>query len=507
MRVAFRVDATIQIGAGHFMRCLSLADALKPLSTSICFISRQLPEHLQSLLANKGFSVAALKHPGRSTYDDGLTHSHWLEVGQNQDAIDTIQALAGNPCDWLVIDHYAIDHRWELKLRASTKKILVIDDLADRRHECDLLLDQNLFIDMDSRYNNKTPSHCVLLLGSRYALLRDEFVRLRKQAQVRSGRIERVLVYFGSGDANNYTSSAVQALADIRSKNLQVDVVIGMQNPFHLQIESLCKENSYLFHIQTQHMAELMMAADLAIGAGGISTYERLFLRLPAILKPVSFNQVESLNYMSHIGLFELFSTTEDLEEKLRHILKNENSSPPDCVEDGSNKLAKMMATEFTHLSSPKPFDVRRTFRWLQDNRLRMDFVITESPRRREHFDYWRKLLSDPKQRVYSIFHFGEHVGNCGLKNIDQENRKSEIWIYLANLSARGRGVAKRAVEKLLTKAKNELFSTEVYLHVVKTNCRAIQFYKNNGFYETRVPLEGRWKGRDADILHMENTL
>ncbi len=506
MKILFRVDATTEIGSGHFMRCLNLAEALKPVSTEICFLSRNLPVHLQTLLAKKRLVFLPLNRPENFARIDELKHSDWLGTSQELDALDCIQ-VADDTWDWLVVDHYGIDTRWEIKLRPSTKKILVIDDLADRQHDCDFLLDQNLFIDKDSRYKNLVPAHCTLLLGSGFALLRDEFVKLRKRCKARTGSIKRVLVYFGSIDVDNYTAIAIQALVSIHKPNLQVDVVIGIQHPFLRQIQSLCIDNNFVCHIQTQHIAELIIAADLAIGAGGISTYERLFLRLPAILKPVSFNQIESLTYMSSIGLFELFSTPTDLEYKLRHILQNENSSPPDCVEDGSSKLAKLMMTEFTHLKPLKPQDVRRTYHWLQNNQLREDFVIADSPRRPEHFIYWRKLLQDPEQRVFSIFYFEKHVGNCGLKNIDIGNRTSEIWIYLADLSARGRGVADSAIKTLLVQAQNDLSCIKVYLHVVKTNLAAIRLYKDNGFYEIQKLLEGRWTGRDEDILYMEQAL
>jgi spore coat polysaccharide biosynthesis predicted glycosyltransferase SpsG len=123
-------------------------------------------------------------------------------------------------------------------------------------------------------------------------------------------------------------------------------------------------------------MAELMVATDLAIGAGGISTYERLYLRLPSLLKPISLNQVEPLNYMEKIGLFELFSTQKELENKLKKIIEHGIISPPDCVSNGKYKLVECMITEFTQLCVPRPLDVRRTYRWLQDKKLREDFVM-----------------------------------------------------------------------------------------------------------------------------------
>ena len=118
------------------------------------------------------------------------------------------------------MDHYALDARWESVLRQTAKKTLVIDDIADRQHDCDVLLDQNFYADMQTRYTGKVPEHCQLLLGPRYALLREEFRQLREQITPRTGPVKRVLVFFGGVDADNYTARAIKALANIGSHDL-----------------------------------------------------------------------------------------------------------------------------------------------------------------------------------------------------------------------------------------------------------------------------------------------
>lgn len=175
--------------------------------------------------------------------------------------------------DWLVVDHYALDARWESALRASTKQIMVIDDIADRQHDCDVLLDQNFYADMQKRYTGKVSAHCQLLLGPRYALLRDEFRKLREQVKPRNGTVKKILVFFGGVDADNYTGRAIEALAEIGIEGLYVDVVIGAQHSCREQIKSVCAQHGFICHVQTDKMAELMAAADLAIGAGGSATY------------------------------------------------------------------------------------------------------------------------------------------------------------------------------------------------------------------------------------------
>ena len=301
MKIAFRTDASIQIGTGHFMRCLTLADEFKKQGAHICFLSRNLPVHLSEMLSIKGIDLIQLGADDIDGLTDELAHSSWLETSQAQDALTTVQALSGSLWDWLVIDHYALDIRWESIVRQNIKKTMVIDDIADRIHDCDILLDQNYYTDMQTRYNGKIPAHCQLLLGPRYALLREEFRTLREQAKVRNGKIKKVLVFFGGVDAENYTFQAIEALSEMDA-GLQVDVVIGAQHPFKELIENACVKYGYIYHVQTSCMAQLMFQADLAIGAGGSSSWERCSLGLPSLLVALADNQIAIAKDLSAVN-------------------------------------------------------------------------------------------------------------------------------------------------------------------------------------------------------------
>lgn len=292
MEIAFRVDATSQIGTGHFMRCLTLADELRQRGAHIRFVSRDLPVHLRDMLATKGMELVALDSDVGVLTTDELAHAHWLGASQAQDAKATIEALSDQTWDWLIVDHYALDTRWESALRGTAKRIMVIDDIADRKHDCDILLDQNFYVDMQTRYADKVPAHCQLLLGPRYALLRDEFRKLREQVKPRTGPVKRILVFFGGVDADNCTGQAINALAEMGVEGLHVDVVIGVQHPNREEIEMNCVAREFVCHVQTNKMAELMAAADLAIGAGGSASWERCCLGLPALLVSLADNQV-----------------------------------------------------------------------------------------------------------------------------------------------------------------------------------------------------------------------
>ena len=301
MKIAFRTDASSQIGTGHFMRCLSLADEMKKQGAHIRFISRNLPPHLSEMLNTKGMEyISLITDPSQEPIDE-LAHSSWLGTSQAQDAEATVKALANQVWDWIVVDHYSLDRRWEMAVRPCCKKIMVIDDLADRQHDCDVLLDQNYYSDMQTRYISKPPPHCKLLLGPRYALLREEFRTLREKVKVRAGDVKKILVFFGGVDTDNHTSLAIQALAELNSRR-QVDVVIGVQHPNREQIQQACIHHGFICHVQTTRMAELMAEADFAIGAGGSASWERCCLGLPGLLVAVAGNQVDITKALDSIG-------------------------------------------------------------------------------------------------------------------------------------------------------------------------------------------------------------
>jgi UDP-2,4-diacetamido-2,4,6-trideoxy-beta-L-altropyranose hydrolase len=290
MRVAVRVDASPAIGVGHFMRCLCLADGLHRRGAAIHFICRGLPAHLRAYLDARGYRLTSLAAREGAAASGDLAHSGWLGVPQAEDAADTIAALNAAQWDWLVVDHYSLDARWETALRPHAARILAVDDIADRRHDCDVLLDQNLHEDLDTRYADRVPDGCRLLLGPRFALLRDEFAEAHGHAAARTGAVARILVSFGGVDAANCTGAAIQALNEVAT-GAAVDVVIGASQAFRADVERACARSGYACHVQSNQMAELMARADFAVGAAGITTWERCSVGLPALAVAVAENQ------------------------------------------------------------------------------------------------------------------------------------------------------------------------------------------------------------------------
>lgn len=307
MIVGFRVDASFHIGTGHLVRCVNLAESLKARGAKIIFLCRALPKPLRYLLTEKKFELLELEHtkikPINSDSGESLVpHADWLATSQAIDAECCLQALDKKKLDWLIVDHYALDADWEERMRERAKYILVIDDLADRDHYCDVLLDQNYSPRRYRDYLTRTPISSELLLGPQYSLVREEFRLWRERIGIRSFGTRRVLLFFGGVDAPNFTSRLINSLPAEAFKRFTFNIVIGAMHSSLAEVRSLCDSMKLQLHIQTDRMAELMSISDIAVGAGGSTSWERCCVGLPAITVSLADNQADISAALSSLG-------------------------------------------------------------------------------------------------------------------------------------------------------------------------------------------------------------
>lgn len=328
MRIGFRVDASIGMGTGHLVRCRTLAQQLRRRGAEVQFICRAHPGALPELVARDGIPVTLLPPPS-SRSDVGDDYADWLGVSQQQDATETIAAIGRQKLDWLVVDHYGIDSEWENAVRSSANRIMAIDDLANRQHTSDILLDQNYSADGSARYADLVSSECRLFLGPRYALLQSQYSACRFSAQHRQEEVRRVLVYFGGSDIADFTAMALNALDSEEFRHLDVDVVVGANYAFFDQTRRLiARRPNVRLHGPRPHLADLMATADIAIGAGGATTWERMCLGVPSIVISLAENQERSCEALATDGLIEYLGSAESvtdtsLAESLRRMCGN----------------------------------------------------------------------------------------------------------------------------------------------------------------------------------------
>jgi UDP-2,4-diacetamido-2,4,6-trideoxy-beta-L-altropyranose hydrolase len=313
MKIVIRVDASLKTGIGHLMRCLTFANELKQKKYKIFFICRNLPGNLISLI---NFPVSVLPHD--DNFESDKLYLNWLGATQEQDSDQTIKVIPKN-IDLLIIDSYALDETWHKQLRPYTKKIMVIDDLADRSFDCDILLNQNLGTSIED-YKGKTPSNCELLLGSNYALIRPDFQNLRKKALIKRKKtkeIKNILISMGGNDISNKTYDILQNI----SENLNIVVILGGQSQHNKMIKNYAKtKNNVKVVVDAENMPELMLEADLAIGAGGSTSWERCCLGLPTLLYVLADNQRKTAENLEQLGAVKI---VDNLKENLKNILNN----------------------------------------------------------------------------------------------------------------------------------------------------------------------------------------
>lgn len=304
MKVAVRTDASAEIGTGHLMRCLTLADALQQAGAEVTFLSLPSAEPWRGLIESRGHRLVTLPLDAtrRGSEPDALDHAGWLPWRQTADAAATLQALA-EPVDWLVVDHYAIDSRWERQLRTRARRILAIDDIADRSHDVDVLLDHNPQDETGRRYDGLLPEGARRLIGPRYALLRPGFAAARTRRPSRDGSVRRINLFMGGTDAAGATLAALAALSEDDLRSIPVDVVIGGASPHLAAIRrAAAARGNAALHIDASDIADLFARADLAIGAGGVAALERCCVGLPTVTMSVAANQEPSLAQLAAAG-------------------------------------------------------------------------------------------------------------------------------------------------------------------------------------------------------------
>lgn len=295
--VLMRADASMTMGSGHVMRLITLATAMRARGYRVVFACRTPLGHLRTKIEANGFEFLELNShaPPETCY----AHSGWLE-GSNSiaDASECVAKadLANITPDMVVMDHYALGEAWQAKIKNSWPHaaLFVIDDLADRPHVCDLLLDQNPGRSAQD-YSKLLNPDCRVLAGPRYALLRNQFEPDAHQTTTLTARPKAIVVCMGGADPNNLNLKVLQSLETCLEKHeWTVHVIAGQTNPHLDSLKAWCVLRPYFrhLHIDLHNVAGLMRNCQLAVGAGGVMALERCATGLPSITVPVADNQL-----------------------------------------------------------------------------------------------------------------------------------------------------------------------------------------------------------------------
>lgn len=430
----FRADATAAIGAGHAARCLSLARSLTEAGWSCVLVSGcgggdALPSPWPA-------EIVAVELAVDEPAEAGALAARWPQGA-----------------DLLVVDHYHRDANFERACRPWARRILVLDDLANRPHDCDTLLDPAANR-CNEDYAAFVPESCMLLLGPAYLPLRASFAAARRSALARRTPDEkprRLLLSFGATDPDNITSVVLDILARA-DWPLAVDILLGAAAP-HLEAvraKAAALPFPTILHVAIEDVAGLLSIADLAVGAGGGGAWERCCLGLPSIVLCTASNQHAVADSLRLTGAAVVLGDADKIEDRdlttVLHRLIEDGASRHDmaraafslCDGLGAQRLVAALDPPAArdgaavYLRPAAALDAERLLAWQRDPHTRRHFRVSQIPSAEEHYAWFSARLMDPECLFNIVMHGGEPAGVLRLEWCAEDD-SYEVSIYVAS--------------------------------------------------------------------------
>jgi UDP-2,4-diacetamido-2,4,6-trideoxy-beta-L-altropyranose hydrolase/UDP-4-amino-4,6-dideoxy-N-acetyl-beta-L-altrosamine N-acetyltransferase len=521
MKVAFRVDASLQISIGHVMRCLTLADALKAKGAECHFISREHPGHMLAAIRQRGFALSVLpaESNGYKTVTDqgnaDPAHAKWLGCSWQTDAEQCRVILKQIQPDWLIVDHYALDQGWETALRPYYRKLMVIDDLADRLHVCDLLLDQTFGRSPDD-YGPWIPAGCTLLCGSQYALLRPEFAALRQYSLKRreNPQLEHLIITMGGVDKDNATGQILEALRYCAlPKNCRITVVMGASAPWLTEVRQQAAQLPWPTDVRVNisDMAQLMAASDLAIGAAGSTSWERCCLGLPTVMVVLADNQRQVAQGLEQVGAVYLLQQPQRIIECLPVLLASlvapsahlvAMSQAASRIADGSGVATVIHQLELEVIASissqerVRPMtsdDLERVLAWRNHEEVRRYMYTQHEISIAEHSCWFEQASHDSSRHLLVFESNAVPLGFINLHQIAPGGVAD--WGFYAAPDA-PKGIGRQLGHAALQYAFNCLGLHKVCGQAVAYNHRSIKFHESLDFQQEGILREQHFDGQ-----------
>ena len=481
MNVGFRVDATRSLGLGHLMRCLTLADQLVTEGVRCVFLIRA--DEATSLIVEAGHALLELP----SEPADGVADA------------DECRAVLDQSFDWLIVDHYGLGEVWERAMRGSAGRLAAIDDLA-RPHDVDLLVDQNELPDATTRYVGLLPKRTRTLFGAHFALLRPEFTREPRQ---RDGTIRRLLVNFGGSDPANATTLALDALQRVGWTDRAVDVIIGR---WHERVDELarrCAEHpAWTLHVQTSAVGDFMQSADLALGAGGTSTWERCASALPALVVTIADNQralaeataaagaCRWLGDVSHVDVDQIADELTALDRAPEVVRKMSQDARELCDGRGTRRVARALLAFDLRLRRAVATDADLTLAWRNDPAVRRYAGNGDPISPDGHRTWFANVLADP-DRALLICEYREQ--RLAVVRFDgMADRDPEVSIYV-DPARHGQGWGVEVLVAATEWLRTHHTVRQIRARIHSDNSASRRVFAEAGFCQTGVEASEEW--------------
>lgn len=311
-----RTDANLNIGTGHFMRCLAIAQNWRDIGGKTSFVmanaSLEIEKHIQK----------------ENLFLDSIS----TDPGSREDALITVEIVLNKNASWVVIDGYHFKSEYQKIIKDGGLYILFIDDYGHSDYYfADIILNQNIYAD-EYIYSSRE-SYTKLLLGSEYILLREEFKKWNTKKRNTSSRTNKILVTLGGSDPENQTLKVINALNMIGNDKLNIKIVLGAVNPHLKALESAISKSHHnmTLHKNVTTMPELMAWADIAVTNGGSTCWETAYMALPNIIIVLADNQKYIAEGLSkdgiaiNLGWYEQLSA-DHISKALINLISDQNT-------------------------------------------------------------------------------------------------------------------------------------------------------------------------------------
>jgi len=486
MKLLIRADASATIGSGHIVRCMTLARALLASGVESTFVCKPATGDLNGLIQDQGFVVHRHRPPNETS------------IGDAQALFELIEQEGLQP-DRILVDHYGLGGDWE-ELLERVCPVMAIDDTAERNHAADILLDQNLVANYQTRYDTLTNPSCHRLLGPEYALLQPEYAALRPQAKAREGPVRRILLYFGATDNHGLNELALRALLHTCSDQVQIDLVLPQSIADQSRILALASDSPTIrCHSGLRSLAHLYLHADFAIGAAGSSSWERLCLGVPSIAISVADNQIPIAEELHARGLLNWLGQANAIDEATLRVaiakVVKEGLDPAwskNCMTvvdgRGTARVCAVLTAErevaiVARLATP--MDEARILRWANDVETRRNALSTRQIGAQEHSSWFGRILAD--QATVRMFVLETDGGaELGQVRFQRQESRWEIHYGLAP-EFRGRHLAAKCLTAAIQAFRLERANPVLFGQVKATNPRSIRVFESIGFTRARV--------------------
>lgn len=469
-----RADANKKIGEGHIMRCLALAQAYQDIGGRIIFVMAMDAGSLFEKLKKERMDIQKID----------------VVPGSDNDARQTTAVVHREVADWVILDGYHFSSKYQKIIKDSDIKILMLDDNCEQDHYyADYILNQNIHA-VESLYPpKKRETYTKLLLGTKYCLLRREFLEYKDFKREIPQKAKNILVTMGGSDSNNVTCKVIEAFKQINDSELNIKVVLGGNNPHYEKVKQavdLLPSKTEII-VNAHNMPELMMWADLAISAAGSTVWEMCFLKLPFIAIVTADNQCGIAEYIkSNVSTEKVCNSIKtNFRQKLCKFINSppeyQNITLSDIVDGkGANKILKIILAGKIMLREAQTNDCELLWQWANDLAVRKNAFAQDSISLQCHEKWFFNKLSAPNCYIY----IGEieHIP-CGQIRFEVENDDAIIDISVAS-GFRGIGIGTEIIQKGVQMFFAACPITRVKAIILKKNLPSINSFRRADFKE-----------------------